>query len=145
MKSIEEKILKYIPMEDTGDCWEWTGSKTPPGYGYIIHNGTHIYGHRFIYELMIDKIPDKYDIDHLCRNTSCCNPFHLEAVTHRENVLRGNGLAAKNARKENCAKGHIFTAKIRGDGRSYRICMECNRQWFKDRKQKTKEEGIAQS
>lgn len=48
-----------------------------------------IYAHRLSYELFVGPIPDGYELDHLCRNRGCVNPAHLEAVTHRVNVLRG--------------------------------------------------------
>jgi len=134
-KSLDEKMLKYIPIRDDGDCWEWTGAKSGLGYGAITHNGSIIYGHRFIYELMIDKIPRGYDIDHICRNRACCNPFHLEPVTHRENVLRGNGPAAKNARKTVCYRGHSFETVIR-NGKTVRWCRECYNIWHREYRKK---------
>ena len=47
-------------------------------------------------------IPQGLVIDHLCRNKSCVNPAHLEAVTNTENVLRGEAPSAKAARKTHC-------------------------------------------
>lgn len=28
------------------------------------------------------------ELDHLCRRPACCNPDHLEPVTHRTNMRR---------------------------------------------------------
>lgn len=39
------------------------------------------------------------EFDHLCRNKLCVRPDHLEAVTHTENVRRGNSPSAIAARK----------------------------------------------
>lgn len=44
-----------------------------------------------MYELLVGPIPEGLTIDHLCRNTMCVNPDHLEPVTHRENLMRGVG------------------------------------------------------
>lgn len=44
--------------------------------------------HRFAYELMRADIPEGLQIDHLCSNPPCVNPWHLEPVTVRENVRR---------------------------------------------------------
>jgi hypothetical protein len=45
--------------------------------------------HRIAYEAFRGPIAAGLEIDHLCRNPRCCNPVHLEPVTHRENVRRG--------------------------------------------------------
>jgi hypothetical protein len=74
------------------------------------------------------EIPKNHQIDHLCRNRRCVNPEHLEAVTAKTNTLRGESLAAKNARATHCYKGHPFEGdnlKVRKDGR--RICVICQR------------------
>src|SRR3546814_19356891 len=50
--------------------------------------------HRISYELCVGPIPEGMELDHLCRVRRCVNPAHMEPVTHRENVLRGEaGLA----------------------------------------------------
>jgi len=67
-------------------------------------------------------------LDHLCRVRACCNPAHLEVVTNRVNILRGEGPTAINARAETCVKGHPFSGdnlSIRSDGR--RRCIRCDR------------------
>jgi hypothetical protein len=54
-------------------------------------------------------IPPNRQLDHLCRNPQCVNPKHLDLVSHRENVLRGIGFYAINARKTHCPQGHPYT------------------------------------
>lgn len=49
-----------------------------------------VHAHRFSYEVVKGKIPDGLVIDHLCRNSKCVNPDHLEPVTQKENIIRGN-------------------------------------------------------
>lgn len=90
-----------------GGCWEWAAAKGPYGYGYFsIGNGRAIHAHRVSYELAYGPIPAGLHIDHLCRNKGCVNPAHLEAVTQKENTLRGIGLSAQNAKKTHCKYGH---------------------------------------
>lgn len=59
------------------------------GYGMMTLNRERIRPHRLAYELAKGPIPLGLVIDHLCRNKACCNPDHLEAVTQRENTMRG--------------------------------------------------------
>jgi hypothetical protein len=68
-------------------------------------------------------------LDHLCRNTRCVNPDHLEPVTLAENVLRGVSSPAMNARKTHCDSGHEFTpANTYISPRSERKCRACGRE-----------------
>lgn len=106
-------------------CWEWTAGKHPRGYGQFYGDGKRCGAHRFSYIYHKGSIPEDKEIDHLCRNTSCVNPDHLEAVSHHENVLRGESIQAINARKKTCIRGHILD-RVRKKYRG-RWCSTCNR------------------
>jgi len=72
-------------------------------------------------------IPYKLELDHLCRVKHCCNPDHLEAVTHYTNLHRGASIQARNAKKTHCKWGHEFTPENTyiipsGAGRACRAC-----------------------
>lgn len=74
-------------------CVEWTGFLRC-GYGYMKVHGISVGAHRVAWVLHNNKeIPDGYEIDHLCRNTRCVNPEHLEPVTRAENMRRRHGFA----------------------------------------------------
>lgn len=84
----KDLIMRLISkMQINNGCWEWTGCIIR-GYGYI-SNGTASTGvHRISYEFFKGKIANGMAIDHLCRNTKCFNPEHLEEVTPAENTKR---------------------------------------------------------
>jgi formylmethanofuran dehydrogenase subunit E len=80
-------------------------------------------------------------LDHRCRNRACANIDHLELVTNRENILRGDikraapkvpGPRKPRARKASCKRGHEFTAEntyLKPDGRrECRACLQTYRQ-----------------
>jgi hypothetical protein len=129
---IDEIRAKFMDNVDvTKDCWEWRRYKSEQGYGITSKycGKTRWRAHRLAYELFNGPIPDGLQIDHLCRNRGCVNPSHLEAVTHKENTLRGIGVTAINKRKTRCYRGHPFT----GDNyiinyRGERMCRTCRRE-----------------
>lgn len=86
-----ESFAARYTIEENG-CWTWTGSTHPLGYGYCsirIEGEVHtVRAHRLAWMLAVGPIPDGLSVDHLCENKICCNPDHLEPVTHQENVRR---------------------------------------------------------
>jgi hypothetical protein len=112
----------------TESCWAWTGPKMKSGYGTIGIYGKKYLAHRFSYELDGNVIPDGFDVDHLCRNRSCVNPDHLEAVSHRENLLRGETTTARNAAKTHCPQGHLFAGENLYQRNGIRMCRQCRKE-----------------
>jgi len=119
-----------VDRRGPNECWEWTAAKDSNGYGCFYDRKRVVMAHRFSYELANGPILAGLEIDHLCRNHSCENPEHMEAVTHRDNVLRGEAISAQCAKKTHCPKGHPYdlfntsfykTASI-GGGRHCRVC-----------------------
>ena len=123
-----ERFLNKVRVSDSG-CWEWTGFVKPNGYGNIaIHNKPR-YTHRTIYEYYYGNIDSNLTIDHLCRNRRCCNPNHLEQVTTKENLMRGNGLASQNAKKTHCPQGHEYNHQntYTHPNTGFRSCLTCKK------------------
>ena len=107
-------------------CWDWPGHISREGYGRIWNKKKRRpeYAHRVIYRLMVGPIPLGMELDHLCRNRRCFNPNHMQPVTHRENVLRGEGPAAEAARRIKCRCGRKYD-RLTKEG--WRICSHCRR------------------
>jgi len=87
------KLLKKkrFTVDCKTGCWNWLLSCLPDsGYGLVwsAKYKKMIYAHREAYEAVHGPIADELEIDHLCRNTSCVNPQHLEAVTSSINRRR---------------------------------------------------------
>ena len=134
-----DRILSRIIKTET--CWIWTGRTNAGNYGVFAWDygrkadgsrDSRIMAHRLVYELMVGYIPDGLLLDHLCRNHRCVNPAHLEVVTNGENVLRGQGFSAVNARKTHCVRGHEFSGdnlRIKPDGS--RNCRLCNAEYLR--------------
>lgn len=76
--------------EDCGyhsPCWIWQRAFAK-GYGVIRVKGTLTNAHRHLYEVEHGELPPSLVVDHLCRNTRCVNPAHMEAVTQTVNTQR---------------------------------------------------------
>lgn len=93
MPSLTSRFWDKVRISDTHfykgtPCWEWTAYTNHDGYGEFQLNGKKERAHCLSYENAKGKIPDKLEIDHLCRNRKCVNADHLQAITHKENVRR---------------------------------------------------------
>jgi hypothetical protein len=69
-------------------CWLWRATKDPEGYGVFSDKSKGFRAHRWAYQNWVGELIKGMHVDHLCGNTSCVNPEHLEQVSERENQLR---------------------------------------------------------
>lgn len=58
-------------------------------YAQVRYRGRMVYVHRAAYEILVSPLPSFVHLDHLCLNTTCIVPEHLDPVSNRENVIRG--------------------------------------------------------
>ncbi len=137
--TVEQRFWGKIEILASG-CWGWKGGLTL-GYGSFFVRGGTRRAHRVSYELFKGPIPDGLTLDHLCRVRNCVNPAYLEPVTQHKNVLRGGGLAAINARKTHCPRGHPYSpenTQMEGRKRRCRICSQLlhRERWMKKKQWK---------
>lgn len=94
------RIHERVAVTDTGHtidgkaspCHIWTGPTSGEGrgggYGRMSLNSQTVATHIVVYTHYYGYIPGKKQIDHLCNQRLCCNPSHLEMVTHKTSQKR---------------------------------------------------------
>lgn len=126
-----ERIQRKIQVNEDG-CWIWQGKLNNLGYGTYKRKSAH----RMVYQYYKGAVPEGLELDHLCREPSCVNPDHLEAVTHQVNMSRGftgraEHLAKMHRLKTHCKEGHEYSPEntrietINGVFRARR-CKQCD-------------------
>ncbi len=119
-----ERLLLNSKVD--GACWIWQLRTTEDGYGKVQVNGRTWLAHRASYTMFKGPIPEGLTIDHLCKNTLCVNPAHLESVTDIENKRRA--LALRKALKTHCKRGHERTPEnTYVNSRGNKQCLICVR------------------
>lgn len=141
-----ERALRPLDTTDPSACWLWPNAVSIGGYALLRATSDpadgNAYVHRVMFEAFIRPIPGGMQIDHVCHTEAlaagrcdagicehrrCVNPWHLEAVTARENVLRGGSAAAVAALRDACSNGHEYTPENTYLYRNRRQCRECRR------------------
>ena len=129
-ESDQRRFLRKFLVGD--GCFEWQSAISGGGYGYFRLKGRSVVAHRLSYELFVGAIPEGLQIDHLCRNTRCVRPDHLEPVTPRENVQRGARLIT------HCPHGHAYDEANTSVRRGARECRQCKRDYMRDYKRRNR-------
>lgn len=119
-------------IEDKGyktPCWIWLRKIGKKGYGTIRYKNGHwktTQIHRYLHcqKYNID-IESPLHGDHLCRIRECMNPDHVEMVSIKVNVLRGESPFAKKAKQTHCPNCGGEYQEKRDQGRWRRFCNSC--------------------
>lgn len=120
----------WSKVDKSGECWEWTASIRPNGYGQFYFNGSSIYAHRYSAMLVHGPLDKDIYVCHTCDNKKCVRPEHLFLGLAKHNTqdmiskYRGN-----NQKKTHCKHGHEFNDdNTYVDGRGFRVCRICDRE-----------------
>lgn len=118
------RFWRHVEPEPNSGCWLWLGAVAGT-YGRFHDGERSSQAHRFSYTLYRGAISPGLDLDHLCRNRLCVNPWHLEPVSRQENVTRGRAI------HEACLYGHPYDTTVPSysntNGRRARRCSTCAR------------------
>lgn len=120
-------FLAKIEVDPERGCWLWIGHVNKVhGYGQFWDGKRVIGAHVFSFQRFNGPIPSGREPDHLCRVRRCVHPDHLEAVTRRINLLRGDTIPARKAAQTLCANGHPLSGpnlyRNKNGTRACRIC-----------------------
>ena len=138
---VETRFFSKVNFLTESGCWQWM-RPLDSGYGRFARDGKTLLAHRVSLEFCGRPVPDGMQADHLCRNRGCVNPDHIESVTLAENVLRGEGVTARNARATECPVGHEYnTLNTYITPSGTRDCKPCQRERVRKWRARQKREG----
>ncbi len=130
-ETLYKRFWSKVKIKTPDSCWLWTTTLLKDGYGQFWLDGKFVKPHRMVLFLVRGIALDSYGqltVDHLCRVRHCVNPDHLDIVSLRENLLRGETLTARNTRKTHCPLGHKyngFNLYHRPGLKGHRGCRQC--------------------
>ena|ERR1700683_4166280 len=111
-KKTHEQVLADHSVQLPNGCVLWIGCRDKDGYGKCSRKSIGVFtSHKLAYWLRNGGVPVGFELDHTCKNRSCCNPDHLDLVSHAENVRRSERPrhTHRNGRKTHCIRGHSLT------------------------------------
>lgn len=112
-KTILERLLAKITLNERTDCWEWNGYRNEKGYGQMSLPDRNVKAHRLSYELHKGEIPKGLLVCHECDNPPCCNPDHLFLGTHLDN--RTDAINKGRVKTVSCPSNSAYNKGCRCD------------------------------
>ena len=129
------RLYSRIAPRQGETCQENKWYKQRSGHAGFRINGTTAKVHRLVYLLEVGDIPAGYHVHHRCHNPGCCNPAHLELLSHSEHSRlhgiesNGNHRAAILRARIHCQRcGHALAERTDKRKARVRHCPTCKRQ-----------------
>ncbi len=122
-------------------CIEWTREIRANGYGRAKIKGKNWSVHRYAWTVVNGPIPEGLFVCHKCDNRKCYNVEHLFLGTAKDNIQDcHNKGRSRQAKTTHCPRGHEYdvanTRIATRNGRTYRKCRACHREWERVRNAK---------
>ena len=80
------RFWKKVERRSDSECWRWTGSYLPSGYGAFWMGRNNVTAHRAAYLLLVGEVPPGLVVRHSCDHKWCVNPAHLGTGTQAQNI-----------------------------------------------------------